>query len=141
MCSSGNTSESVRLSWSAIANLGLPFLAPEICVRVTFAPPHSPHPQMGKATYPRIRTQQELALMPMMSLLREDRHLQIESGAGESGTRLHVIGFDNPQIVLRLATHRQVTTPAAVGLWVGLHVLSLRGKLRRFRCHTAPPRW
>ena len=47
--------------------------------------------------------------MPLMSLLREDSHLQIESGAGETGTRLHVIGFDHPQIVLRLATHRRAS--------------------------------
>ena len=59
---------------------------------------------MGKATYPQIGTQQGLALMPLISLLREDHLLQIESG--ESGTGLHVIGSDNPQIVHRLATHR-----------------------------------
>ena len=94
------------MSWSAFANLGLPFLAPEICVRVTFAPLQSPHPQMDKATYPQIGSQQGLALMPLISLLRENRHLQTESG--ESGTRLHVIGLDFPQIVLRLATHRRL---------------------------------
>ena len=59
---------------------------------------------MGKATYPQIGSQQVLARMPLISLLREDRCLQIESG--DPGTRLHVIGLDNPQIVLILATHR-----------------------------------